>query len=183
MTTVLVTGGAGYIGSHAVLALLDAGHAPVVLDDLSKGVSEAVPEGVPLHAGDVGDRALVARLLTQHGAGAVMHFAGSIIVPESVADPTLYYRNNTAASLNLIDACLDAGVGALVFSSTAAVYGATAGAAVREEDATSPISPYGASKLMVERMLFDTAAAHPGFRPVCLRYFNVAGADPAGRRR
>lgn len=181
MTTILVTGGAGYIGSHAVLALIDAGHTPIVLDDLSTGMSEAVPGDVKLHVGDVGDRALVARILAEHEISAVLHFAGSIIVPESVTDPTKYYRNNTCASLSLIEACLDAGVGPFVFSSTAAVYGSTPGRPVQESDPTAPISPYGASKLMVERMLFDTAAAHPRFRPVCLRYFNVAGADPAGR--
>ncbi len=181
MTTVLVTGGAGYIGSHAVLALLGAGHSPVVLDDLSTGFPEAVPEGVPLEHGDVADRALVAGVLQRHGVGAVMHFAGSIIVPESVTDPAKYYRNNTAASLSLVEACLDAGVGPFVFSSTAAVYGAPERAPIAEGDPTVPINPYGASKLMVERMLFDTARAHPTFRPVALRYFNVAGADPEGR--
>ena len=181
MTTVLVTGGAGYIGSHAVLALVDAGHAPVVLDNLSTGFPEAVPEGVPLERGEAGDQAFVTEVLKRHGVGAVMHFAGSIIVPESVTDPTRYYRNNTSASLSLIEACLEAGVGPFVFSSTAAVYGAPERAPIGEGDPTVPINPYGASKLMVERMLFDTAKAHPSFRPVALRYFNVAGADPAGR--
>ncbi|HEY5412236.1 MAG TPA: UDP-glucose 4-epimerase GalE [Caulobacteraceae bacterium] len=181
MTTVLVTGGAGYIGSHAVLALEAAGHAPVVLDNFSTGFAEAIPGGVPLETGDVGDRAFLAQVLERHRVGAVMHFAGSIIVPESVSDPTKYYRNNTAASLSLIEACLEAGVGPLVFSSTAAVYGAPDRSPVAEGDVTAPINPYGASKLMTERMLFDAAAAHPGFRPVALRYFNVAGADPAGR--
>ena len=181
MTTVLVTGGAGYIGSHAVLALRDAGHAPVVLDNVSTGFAEAVPEGVPLEIGDVGDRVFVAEVLKRHGAQAVMHFAGSIVVSASVTDPTSYYRNNTAASLSLIEACLDAGVGPFVFSSTAAVYGEVERAPILEGDPTAPINPYGASKLMVERMLFDTARAHPAFRPVALRYFNVAGADPAGR--
>ena len=181
MTTVLVTGGAGYIGSHAVLALQGAGHAPVVLDNLSTGFAEALPQDVPLERGEVGDKAFVAALLARHGVGAVMHFAGSIIVPESVSDPTKYYRNNTAASLSLIEACVEAGVGPFVFSSTAAVYGAAEHSPIGEGDPTVPINPYGASKLMVERMLFDTARAHPGFRPVALRYFNVAGADPAGR--
>ena len=181
MTTVLVTGGAGYIGSHAVLALVDAGHAPVVLDNLSTGFPEAIPEGVPLERGEAGDQAFVAAVLKRHGVGAVMHFAGSIIVPESVSDPTKYYRNNTAASLSLIETCLEAGVGPFVFSSTAAVYGAPERSPVAEDDPTVPINPYGASKLMVERMLFDTARAHPSFRPLALRYFNVAGADPAGR--
>ncbi len=181
MTTVLVTGGAGYIGSHAVLALLDAGHSPVVLDNLSTGFPEAVPEGVALERGEAGDRDLVAGILKRHGVGAVMHFAGSIIVPESVTDPAKYYRNNTAASLSLIEACVDAGVGPFVFSSTAAVYGAPERVPIAEGDPTQPINPYGASKLMVERMLFDVARAHPSFRPVALRYFNVAGADPQGR--
>jgi UDP-glucose 4-epimerase len=181
MTSVLVTGGAGYIGSHAVLALLDAGHAPVVLDNLSTGFSEAVPEGVPLERGDVGDRAFLAEVMGRHGVGAVMHFAGSIIVPESVTDPAKYYRNNTANSLSLIEACLETGVSSFVFSSTAAVYGAAERAPIQEGDPTLPINPYGASKLMTERMLFDVARAHSGFRPVALRYFNVAGADPAGR--
>ena len=181
MTTVLVTGGAGYIGSHAVLALLGAGHSPVVLDNFSTGFSEAIPEGVPLEAGEVGDKAFVTDVLRRHGVGAVMHFAGAIIVPESVTDPAKYYRNNTAASLSLIEACLETGVGSFVFSSTAAVYGAIERAQIGEGDPTVPINPYGASKLMTERMLFDTAAAHPGFKPVALRYFNVAGADPEGR--
>ena len=182
MTTVLVTGGAGYIGSHAVLALIDAGHSPVVLDNFSTGFPEAIPEGVPLEQGDVGDRAFVVELMRRHGVGAVMHFAGSIIVPESVTDPAKYYRNNTANSLSLIEACLEAGVASFVFSSTAAVYGAPdGGAPVQEGDPTVPINPYGASKLMTERMLFDVARAHPGFRPVALRYFNVSGADPEGR--
>ncbi len=181
MTTVLVTGGAGYIGSHAVLALRDAGHDPVVLDNFSTGFHAAIPDGARLETGDVGDRAFVAQVLKRHAIGAVMHFAGSIVVPESVSDPTRYYRNNTAGSLSLIEACLEAGVGPLVFSSTAAVYGAPERSPINEGDLTAPINPYGASKLMTERMLFDTAAAHPGFRPVALRYFNVAGADPDGR--
>jgi UDP-glucose 4-epimerase len=181
MTAVLVTGGAGYIGSHAVLALLDAGHAPVVLDNLSKGPREAVPEAVPLHVGDVADRDLVLEILRRHRIGAVMHFAASIIVPESVERPTLYYRNNTCAALSLVEACLEAGVGPFIFSSTAAVYGAPERVPVTEAAPLAPISPYGASKAMVERMLQDVAVAHPDFRPVCLRYFNVAGADAAGR--
>ncbi|HEY5411564.1 MAG TPA: UDP-glucose 4-epimerase GalE [Caulobacteraceae bacterium] len=181
MTTVLVTGGAGYIGSHATLALRDAGHAPVVLDNLSTGFADAVPEGVSLERGEIGHKDFVIGVIKRHGVGAVMHFAGSIIVPESVADPTKYYRNNTANSLSLIEACVEVGVGPFVFSSTAAVYGAPEHAPVAEADPTAPISPYGASKLMTERMLFDTARAHPSFRPVALRYFNVAGADPVGR--
>jgi UDP-glucose 4-epimerase len=181
MTSVLVTGGAGYIGSHAVLALLDAGLKPVVLDNLSKGVRAAVPEGTPLHVGDITDKALVTQILRSHGVDAVMHFAASIIVPESVAEPVLYYRNNTCGALSLVEACLEAGVGPFIFSSTAAVYGAPEQVPVSEDAPLAPISPYGASKAMVERMLQDVAFARPEFRPVCLRYFNVAGADPKGR--
>ena len=178
--TVLVTGGAGYIGSHAVLALTDAGWPVVVLDDLSTGFRWAVPDGVPLVEGDVGDRATLDRLLADHDVGAAMHFAGSIIVPESVADPLKYYGNNTAASRTLIAALVAAGVRHLVFSSTAATYGTPARSPVAEGDPTAPINPYGRSKLMTEWMLADTAAAHP-FNHAALRYFNVAGADPAGR--
>ena len=181
MTVVLVTGGAGYIGSHAVLALLGAGDAPVVLDDLSAGARAAVPGGVPLIVGDVGDGALVARTLRDHGVGAVMHFAASIVVPESVREPLRYYANNTCGTLALIQACVEAGVGPFVFSSTAAVYGAPERTPVAEDAPIAPINPYGASKAMVERMLWDVAQARPAFRPISLRYFNVAGADPGGR--
>lgn len=178
--TVLVTGGAGYIGSHTVLALRDRGEVVVVLDDLSTGQARLVPADVPLVEGDVGDAALVDRLLRDHGVDAVIHFAGSIIVPESVADPLKYYRNNTAASRVLIEACVKAGVGQFIFSSTAAVYGIPAEVPVSEDAPLAPISPYGTSKLMTEWMLRDTAAAHD-LRYVALRYFNVAGADPQGR--
>lgn len=178
--TVLVTGGAGYIGSHVVLALSDAGRPVVVLDDLSTGRRAAVPPGVPLIEGDAGDRETVGRLLREHGIGTVMHFAGSIVVPESVDRPLDYYRNNTAGSLALIDACVRAGVGRFIFSSTAAVYGMPERMPIDEETPTRPINPYGRSKLMTELMLRDAAAAH-GLRYVALRYFNVAGADPAGR--
>jgi len=178
--TVLVTGGAGYIGSHVVLALRDAGRPVVVLDDLSTGRRAAVPGGVPLVEGDAGDRATVSRLLGEHGIGTVMHFAGSIVVPESVEKPLDYYRNNTAGSLALLDACVRAGVGRFIFSSTAAVYGMPERMPIDEETPTRPINPYGRSKLMTEWMLRDAAAAH-GLRYVVLRYFNVAGADPAGR--
>jgi UDP-glucose 4-epimerase len=181
MTVVLVTGGAGYIGSQAVLSLLAAGDAPVVLDDLSTGSREAVPDGAPLIVGDAGDGELVGRILREHGVGAVMHFAASIVVPDSVLQPLDYYANNTCSSLELIRACVEAGVGPFVFSSTAAVYGAPERTPVAEEAPIAPINPYGASKAMVERMLWDVAAARPGFRPVSLRYFNVAGADPEGR--
>ncbi len=178
--TVLVTGGAGYIGSHAVLALRDAGVGVVVLDDLSTGVREAVPEGVPLRVGTVGDAALVDEVLTGHKVTAVMHFAGSIVVPESVENPLKYYRNNTLNSQVLIERCVHHGVGRFIFSSTAAVYGLPERLPVAEDAPTAPINPYGASKLMTESILRDCAAAYP-LRYVALRYFNVAGADPEGR--
>jgi UDP-glucose 4-epimerase len=179
-TPVLVTGGAGYIGSHAVLALLDNGWSVAVIDDLSNGVREAVPDGVPFYHGSVAERVLVDSILDEHGIGAIMHFAGSIVVPESVENPLKYYGNNTVATHNLISAAVDAGVKHILFSSTAAVYGAAERVPVREEDPKIPINPYGASKLMTERMLEDASAAHP-FNFGALRYFNVAGADPQGR--
>lgn len=179
---VLVTGGAGYIGSHAVLELLAAGYEPVVLDDLSRGVRSKVPPRVPFFKGDIGDRKLVVDIIHQNEIANVMHFAGSIIVPESIENPILYYRNNTANTLALIEVCVACGVQRFVFSSTAAVYGVPKeGTSVSEDAATAPISPYGASKLMTEWMLRDACRAHPGFRAVCLRYFNVAGSDPQGR--
>jgi UDP-glucose 4-epimerase len=178
---VLVTGGAGYIGSHAILALRDRGYPVVVLDNLSTGVRGAVPEEVDFVEGEVGDRALMAEVLARHGVGSVLHFAGSISAPESVADPIKYYRNNTANSLALASVCIEAGVGRFVFSSSAAVYGAPSVSPVPESAPAAPISPYGASKRMTEVMLFDLSAAHPDFRPLCLRYFNVGGADPMGR--
>jgi UDP-glucose 4-epimerase len=181
MTTVLVTGGAGYIGSHAALALADSGLTPVVIDNLVTGVRSAVPDGVAFHPGDVADKALVKQILADRGISAVMHFAGSISVAESVRDPAKYYRNNVAGSLSLIETCLEAGIEHFIFSSSAAVYGVPESLPVDEDASKQPINPYGASKLMTERMLFDVAAAHPAFRPVCLRYFNVAGADPKGR--
>jgi UDP-glucose 4-epimerase len=181
MDTVLVTGGAGYIGSHAVLALRAAGRAVVVLDDLSTGDRGLVPSDVSLIVGDVADADGVGTLLRDHHVGTVMHFAGSVIVPESVADPLKYYRNNTAVSRSLIEACVTAGVGRFIFSSTAAVYGNPPTRMVTEQTPTAPVSPYGWSKRMTEQMLADVAAAHPSFRYIALRYFNVAGADPAGR--
>jgi len=177
---VLVTGGAGYIGSHAVLALRDAGWDVAVIDDLSTGNKALVPAGVPFILGSVADRPLVESLLRERGIGAIMHFAGSIVVPESIEQPLDYYRNNTLASLELAGAAVAAGVKHFLFSSTAAVYGEAERVPIREEDRTEPINPYGASKLMTERMLADAAAAHP-FNFGALRYFNVAGADPAGR--
>ncbi|WP_353862045.1 UDP-glucose 4-epimerase GalE [Azospirillum formosense] len=178
--TVLVTGGAGYIGAHAVLALAGAGYRTVVLDDLSTGRRAAVPDGIPFIQGNAGDPDLLADVLERHAIGTVMHFAGSIVVPESVDKPLAYYRNNTLNSHALIEACVRAGVSRFVFSSTAAVYGVPERLPVSEDSPTLPINPYGRSKLMTEWMLRDTAAAH-GLRFMALRYFNVAGADPQGR--
>ena len=181
---VLVTGGAGYIGSHAVLALKDAGWPVAVIDNLSTGFRFAIPEGVPFYEGDIEDAGLLARIFDEQGLGggrgAIMHFAGSIIVPESVADPLKYYHNNTAKSRGLIAAAVTAGIPHFIFSSTAAVYGIPQVAAVDEDTPQRPINPYGWSKLMTERMLADVAAAHPLNFGV-LRYFNVAGADPLAR--
>jgi len=178
--SVLVTGGAGYIGSHAVLALKDAGWRVAVIDDLSNGTRAAVPDDVPFYQGSIAERVLVDSILDQHQVGAIMHFAGSIVVPESVEQPLKYYANNTLASLSLISAAVDAGVKHILFSSTAAVYGAPERVPIAEDDPKLPINPYGASKLMTERMLEDASAAHP-FNYGVLRYFNVAGADPKGR--
>jgi UDP-glucose 4-epimerase len=178
--SVLVTGGAGYIGSHMVLELLDAGEDVVVLDNLSTGFDWAVPPPARLVVGDIADEALIGALLRDFSVDAVIHFAGSIIVPESVSDPLGYYHNNTVKSRTLMAACVDAGVGRFIFSSTAAVYGIPAQNPVFEDAATLPISPYGSSKLMTEWMLRDAAAAHD-FRYAALRYFNVSGADPHGR--
>ena len=177
---VLVTGGAGYIGSHAVLALLDGGWPVVVIDDLSTGFDWAVPEGAVFARGDIADQALVERLIAEHRVAAIMHFAGSIIVPESVENPLKYYLNNTVKSRALIESAVKGGVRHFIFSSTAATYGIPAEVPLREEAPTEPINPYGWSKLMTERMLRDAAAAHP-LNFCALRYFNVAGADPAGR--
>ena len=179
-STVLVTGGAGYIGSHAVLALVDAGRSVVVLDDLSTGFRWAVPAGVPFVLGNVGDSALVSRVIAEYRIGAIMHFAGSIIVPESVIDPLKYYLNNTANSRSLIAAAIAGGIRHFVFSSTAAVYGNPEHIPVNEDSVLKPINPYGQSKLMTEHMLRDVAHAHD-FNYCALRYFNVAGADPSGR--
>ena len=177
---VLVTGGAGYIGSHAVLALRDAGWHVAVVDDLSNGSREVVPDDVPFYQGSIAERVLVDSIIDERGIGAIMHFAGSIVVPESVEQPLKYYANNTLASHSLISAAVDAGVKHILFSSTAAVYGAAERVPISEDDAKAPINPYGASKLMTERMLSDASAAHP-FNYGALRYFNVAGADPQGR--
>jgi len=173
---VLVTGGAGYIGSHAVLALRDAGWDVCVIDDLSTGTRRVVPDDVPFFEGSIADRALVARIFAERNIGAVMHFAGSIVVPESVERPLDYYGNNTLATHALLSAAVAAAVPHFVFSSTAAVYGAPDKVPISESDPKQPINPYGASKLMTEWMLRDAAAAHP-INYAALRYFNVAGAD------
>lgn len=182
--SVLVTGGAGYIGSHAVLALKDAGWPVAVIDNLSTGFRFAVPEGVPLYEGDIADAELLARIFAEQGTGAIMHFAGSIVVPESVTDPLKYYHNNTAKSRALIAAAVEAGIAHFIFSSTAAVYGipdlAPNSPGIDESLPKQPINPYGWSKLMTEQMLADVAAVHP-LNCGVLRYFNVAGADPAAR--
>jgi UDP-glucose 4-epimerase len=178
--TILVTGGAGYIGSHMVHKLLDAGERVVVLDNLSTGHRAAIPASVPLTVGDTGDQKLVGSLLREHHVKAIIHFAASIVVPDSVSDPLGYYRNNTANSRALLEAAVGAGIDQFVFSSTAAVYGNPSQSPVDENAPTLPMSPYGTSKLMTEMMLRDVAAAHP-MKFVILRYFNVAGADPQGR--
>src|SRR4028119_2185778 len=177
---VLVTGGAGYIGSHAVLALLDAGWPVVVIDNLVTGFRWAVPEGAAFAEGDIADQALVARLIEEHGINAIIHFAGSIVVPESVENPLKYYENNTVKSRSLLESAVKGGVRHFIFSSTAATYGTPEQVPIREDARTQPINPYGWSKLMTERMLADVAFAHP-LNYCALRYFNVAGADPAGR--
>ncbi|MGO4871177.1 MAG: UDP-glucose 4-epimerase GalE [Roseiarcus sp.] len=177
---VLVTGGAGYIGGHMNLGLLDAGERVIVLDNLSTGFAWAVPEKAKLVVGDFGDAELVARLIQEHEIDAIAHFAAKIVVPESVADPLGYYLNNTAKALALIRCAVEGGVRAFIFSSTAAVYGETSAEPVGEDAPLDPISPYGRSKLMVEWMLQDASRAYD-LRYVALRYFNVAGADPKGR--
>jgi UDP-glucose 4-epimerase len=178
--SVLVTGGAGYIGGHMTLGLLDVGETVVVLDNLSTGFAWAVPENAKLIVGDTGDADLVARLIAEHRVDAVAHFAAKIVVPESVDDPLGYYLNNTSNARTLIETAIKGGVKSFIFSSTAAVYGETSSETVSEDNPLAPISPYGRSKLMVEWMLQDASRAHD-FRYVALRYFNVAGADPAGR--
>jgi UDP-glucose 4-epimerase len=178
--TILVTGGAGYIGSHMVHALLDAGERVIVLDNLSSGFEWAVAPGAQLIVGESGDQALAARLIAEHRVEAIVHFAASIVVPDSLRDPLGYYRNNTVNSRALIETAIKGGVRDFIFSSTAAVYGNPAKVPVSEDDATIPVSPYGWSKLMTEIMLRDAGAAH-GLRYAILRYFNVAGADPQGR--
>jgi UDP-glucose 4-epimerase len=178
--TVLITGGAGYIGSHTVLELTAAGEHVVVLDNLSTGFRFLLPPEVPLVVGSTGDRELTSGVIREHGVEAIIHFAASIVVPDSVRDPLGYYRNNTVNTCNLIDVAIANGVKHIIFSSTAAVYGNAERVPVGEDDATLPISPYGRSKLMSEIMLRDAAFAH-GLHYVVLRYFNVAGADPQAR--
>jgi UDP-glucose 4-epimerase len=177
---VLVTGGAGYIGSHMVWELLDAGEDVVVLDRLSTGFDWAVPPEAKLVVGDIAESALVRSIVRRHNIDAIIHFAGSIVVPESIADPLGYYENNTSKTRTLLEAAVAAKVPHIIFSSTAAVYGSGGMAAVREDHPLEPQSPYGVSKLMSEWMLRDASAAH-GFHYTALRYFNVAGADPRGR--
>lgn len=178
--SILVTGGAGYVGSHMVLALCDAGHDVVVLDNLSTGMSWAVAPQARLIEGDIGDDDLTLKIINEFGVDAIVHFAGSIIVPESMSDPLGYYLNNTVKSRSLIHSAVKASVPHFIFSSTAAVYGNPKTVPVREDDELLPISPYGTSKLMTELMLRDTSCAHD-LNYVALRYFNVAGADPKGR--
>jgi UDP-glucose 4-epimerase len=175
--TVLVTGAAGYIGSHMVYEFLGAGEPVVALDDLSTGFRWAVPNGVPFHVADIGDEKRVATIIADHGVDAIVHFAASVVVPESMRDPLAYYRNNTVNSRTLIETAINAGVRHFIFSSTAAVYGNPEKVPIREEAPTNPISPYGSSKLMAEMILRDAGRAH-GLGHVILRYFNVAGADP-----
>lgn len=178
--TVLVTGGAGYIGSHLVWELVDAGEHVVVLDRLSTGFEWAVAPEAKLVVGDIGDSALVADIIDGFSVDSIIHFAGSIVVPESVADPLGYYDNNTAKTRTLLETAVRAGVPNFIFSSTAAVYGETGMEPVQEDAPLRPQSPYGRSKLMSEWMLADAASAH-GLKYTALRYFNVAGADPKGR--
>jgi len=177
---ILVTGGAGYIGSHTVLELIAAGEKVVVLDNLSTGFRSAVPDDVPLIVGDFGDEDLVTELLAKHDVEAIIHFAAKIVVPDSLADPLGYYLNNTAMARTLLACAVDCGVKHFIFSSTAAVYGEPVQVPVSESETLKPMSPYGRSKLMVEWMFEDTAKAH-NLSYVVLRYFNVAGADPQGR--
>jgi UDP-glucose 4-epimerase len=178
--TVLVTGGAGYIGSHFVFALTEAGESVVVIDNLSTGFANFVPGGVPLIVGDAGDESLVESTINDYRVESIVHFAGSVVVPDSMRDPLGYYRNNTMTTRSLLNAAVKSGVGRFIFSSTAAVYGNPDQVPVPETAPTRPLSPYGSSKLMTEIMLHDVAAAH-GMSYAVLRYFNVAGADPLAR--
>jgi UDP-glucose 4-epimerase len=180
--TILVTGGAGYIGSHAIHHLIDAGITPVVIDNLATGIRGAIPKDIPFYEGSVGDNDLLEEIFTAHKIKAILHFAGSVVVPESVEDPGKYFTNNAYNTLVLIKAMIAANICHLVFSSTAAVYGMPGGdlIPIKEDAPTTPINPYGTSKLMSEMMIADMASAHD-LKAVILRYFNVAGADAQGR--
>src|ERR1700750_2301664 len=178
--TVLVTGGAGYVGSHTVHALVEAGESVVVIDNLSTGFSAFLPEGVPLFIGDAAGENLVEGVLAQHECESIIHCAGSVVVPDSMRDPLGYYRNNTMTTRSLLNAAVKCGISRFIFSSTAAVYGDPDQMPVVEHAPTRPLSPYGSSKLMTEIMLHDVASAHD-MRYAVLRYFNVAGADPQAR--
>jgi len=178
--SILVTGGAGYIGSHMVHELADAGERVVVLDNLSTGFDWAIPKGVPLIVGDSGDQKLVGQIIREHKVDSIIHFAGSLVVPDSVKDPLGYYKNNTVSSRSLIETAVKNGIRRFIFSSTCAVYGNPTQVPVTEDTLPAPISPYGWSKLMTEIMLRDASAVHD-LRYVILRYFNVAGADPRCR--
>ncbi len=178
--TVLVTGGAGYIGSHMVHALAEAGESVVVIDNLSTGFAAFLPKSVPLVIADAADETLVEGVIGTHGVKSIIHFAGSVVVPDSMRDPLAYYRNNTMTTRSLLNAAVKGGVNRFIFSSTAAVYGNPDQVPVPEHAPTRPLSPYGSSKLMTEIMLHDVASAH-GMNYVVLRYFNVAGADPQAR--
>jgi UDP-glucose 4-epimerase len=180
LMTALVTGGAGYIGSHMVHALAEAGESVVVIDNLSTGWSAFLPEGVPLFIGDAADENLVEGVIAAHGVRSIVHFAGSVAVPDSMRDPLAYYRNNTMTTRSVLNAAVKRGVNSFIFSSTAAVYGNPDRMPVPEDAPTRPLSPYGSSKLMTEIMLHDVASAH-GMNYVVLRCFNVAGADPLAR--
>src|SRR5256885_5971350 len=180
LMTVLVTGGAGYIGSHMVHALREAGESVAVIDNLSTGFSAYLPEAVALFIGDAADENLVEGVIAAHAVESIMHFAGSVVVPDSMRDPLAYYRNNTMTTRSLLNAAVKCGVGRFIYSSAAAVYGNPDQLPVPEHAPTRPLSPYGSSKLMTEIMLHDTASAH-GMKYVVLRHFNVAGADPKGR--
>src|SRR6201992_1533045 len=178
--TVVFTGGAGYIGSHMVHALAEAGESVVVIDNLSTGFSNFLPEGVPLFIGDAGDENLVEGVIPQHNVESIIHFAGSVVVPDSMRDPLGYYRNNTMTTRSLLNAAVKCDIKRFIFSSTAAVYGNPDQMPVPEHAPTRPLSPYGSAELMTEIMLHDVASAHD-MRYAVLRYFNVAGADPKGR--